>query len=171
MKGRNAPRARRTELAAEEPLLGSDRYHYADAFEIRVDEPDERPAEQLVRSSLEQAARPVGSAIWIVHRHVVRFDLGPAGSPGHVLGWRVVESEHDAIHLEADSPLLRAAIVVRRTEPTRAVLATYLFYKRPVAMRALWRLVGPLHRRIAPYLLQQGARRSEAALSAGSPGS
>ena len=47
MKDQSAPRARRLPVVAEEPLIGSDRYDYADAFEIRVREPDTRSAEQF----------------------------------------------------------------------------------------------------------------------------
>ena len=40
MRDQGAPRARRVPVVAEEPVIGSDRYDYADAFEIRLGEPD-----------------------------------------------------------------------------------------------------------------------------------
>jgi hypothetical protein len=62
------------------------------------------------------------------------------------------------VRLEAESPLLRAVLVGRRTEDRATRLTTLLFFARPFAMRAIWTLVGPLHRRIAPYLLARAAR-------------
>ncbi len=89
-----APRARRVPVAAEEPLIGNDRYDYADAFEIRTGEQD-----------------PL-------------------------------------------SPLLgRGVLVGRRVDPMRAEFTTYLFYGRQAPARVVWMMVGPLHRRVAPYLL------------------
>jgi len=37
------------------------------------------------------------------------------------------------------------------------VLTTSLRYRRPVLARVVWICVGPLHRRIAPYLLERAA--------------
>lgn len=155
MTDQPAVRARRVP-AIEEPLIGADRYDYADTFEIRAPDGDARSAERFIRSALEEAAWPVPSTMRLVHRHVARFRLGPRSSPDHLLGWRIVSSERDVIELETDSPILRAVIVVRRAESAWRV-TTYLFYSRPAAARLLWTLIGPLHRRIAPYLLERAA--------------
>jgi hypothetical protein len=40
MTDQGAPHARGVPVVAEEPLIGSDPYDYAHAFEIRVREPD-----------------------------------------------------------------------------------------------------------------------------------
>ena len=143
-------------MAAEEPLIGSDRYDYADAFEIRMPEPDTRTAEELGRFALEKAPWAIRWTIWIAHRYLLRFRLGPRSSPEHILGWRILASEPGLIHLEAVSPLLRGVIVGRKPDPTCSVITTYVFYKRPVA-RFLMRIAGPLHRRIAPYLMERAA--------------
>jgi hypothetical protein len=149
--------ATRVAVPAEEPLIGK-RYDYADAFEIGLRASDPRSPEEFARHALERAPRSVQWTISTVHRYVLRLRLAPRSAPGHVLGWRIVTSEPDVIQLEALSPLLgRGVIVARRPEPTRAVVTTYLFHSRPVPARALWAVVGPLHRRIAPYLMARAA--------------
>jgi hypothetical protein len=158
MRDQGAPRARRIPVVAEEPLIGSDRYDYADAFEIRVREPDARSAEEFTRWALEQAPWSVRWTIRIVQRHLLRLRLGPLSSPDHLLGWKILTSQPDVLHLEAVSPLLgRGAIVARRVDPTCAVVTTYLFYRRPAPARVLWKIAGPLHRRVVPYLLERAA--------------
>jgi hypothetical protein len=151
------PVVRRRAVPAEEPLIGTDRYDYADTFEVRMPEPDARSAEEVARAALEQAPRAVRWIIHSVHRYVVRFRLGPSSSRTHVIGWKIVSSQPEAIVLETASPLVRAVIVARRTDPTVAVATTYLFFARPTAARIVWAVVGPLHRRIAPYLLERAA--------------
>ncbi len=159
MRDQGAPRARRVPVVADEPLIGGDRYDYADAFEIRVREPDARTAEQFARCALEQAPWLVRWTVWIAHRHLLRVRLGPRSSPDHVSGWKILTSQPDVIHLEAVSPLLgRGVIVGRRVDPTCVVITTYVFYTRPPALaRVVWKIAGPLHRRIAPYLLEHAA--------------
>ena len=157
MRDQSAPRARRVPVVSEEPLIGSDRYDYGDAFEIRVPEPDARSAEQFARCALEQAPWPVRWIVRTAHRHLLRARLGPSSSPDHVFGLKILMSEPDVIHLEAESPLLRGVIVGRRVDPTCRVITTYVFYTRPAAARVLWTIAGPLHRRIAPYLLEHAA--------------
>jgi len=160
MRDQKALRPRRVPVVADEPLIGSDRFDYADAFEIRVPEADARSAEELARCALEQASSPVRSTVRIAHRHLLRLRLGAGSSPHHLFGWKILTSEPDVIHLEAVSPLLgRAVLVLRRVDPTRAVITTYLFYARPVSARVVWTIAAPLHRRIAPYLLERAVRR------------
>jgi hypothetical protein len=150
-------RARRVPVPADEPLIFGARYDYADAFEMRVNEPDERSAEELVRFSLSHASRWVRWIIRIAHKYVVRFRLGPESSPLHVLGWSILSSQPNVIVLRAASPLLRGIIVARKPDPTRVVVTTYVIYRRPAICRILLKVVGPVHRKVAPYLLERGA--------------
>jgi hypothetical protein len=153
-----ASRARRVAVVAEEPLIGSGRYDYADAFEIRVREPDARSAEQFARCALERAPWPVRWSIWIAHRHLLRLRLRPGSSSDHLLGWKIVTSQPDVIHLEAESPLLgRGVLVGRRVDATCMVLTTCIFYTWPASTPLVWKIAGPLHRRIAPYLLERAS--------------
>ena len=158
MRDQSAPRARRIPVVAEEPLIGSDRYDYADAFEIRLPEPDACSAEQFARCALEQAPWPVRWTVRIAQRYLLRLRLGPHSSPDHVFGWKILTSEPDVIHLEAVSPLLgRGVLVGRKVDPTRVVITTYVFYTRPAPARVAWTIAGPLHRRVARHLLERAA--------------
>lgn len=138
-----------------EPLVPST-YDYADAFELRTDRPDQHTAEEWVRAGLEQSGTAVRALIRFVHGRVARFELHDG--PSTILGWRLLLSEDDVLHMRTDGPMLRAEIVARRTSPTSAVLATFLFYKRR-STGLLWLVIGPLHRAIAPYLLRRAAAR------------
>jgi hypothetical protein len=162
MSEQRPPVVRRVEVA-DEPLLGGDRYDYADAFEARVADPDNRSAEDWVRSGLEQAPWVIRRGVVVVHRFVIGFRLAPRSSPDHVLGWRIVTSRPDLVQLEAVSPLVRGVIVARRPDETSAVLTTFLFRTQPVLARLVWAIVGPVHRRAAPYLLRRAARGAGAA--------
>jgi len=157
MRQRNAPHAHRVPVQPDEQIAGSNGYSYADAFEIRLRQPDGRSAEQFARCALENAPWPVRWTVSMAHRHVLRLRLAPASSPGHVLGWTIVASQPDLIQLEAVSPLLgRGVIVGRRVDPTRAVFTTFV-YTRSALGRAIWAVVAPLHRRVATYLLEHAA--------------
>jgi len=92
--------------------------------------------------------------------------LGSLSAADHALGWRIVASEPDVVRLAAAGPLLRGVIVARR-RGTAVTVSTFVTYEHPVAT-LVWRLVGPLHRRIAPYLLERAA---EALLPAKAEGS
>jgi hypothetical protein len=156
-----ASRAHRVPVATEEPLIGTDRYDYADAFEIRLAEPDPRSAEEFARSALEGAPWWMRRTVLLVHRYVLRVRLGPRSSPDHILGWKIQTSEPDVLQLVAESALLgRGAIIGRSPDPSRRVITTYLFHTRPALARAVWKFVGPLHRRVAPDLLNRAAARS-----------
>jgi hypothetical protein len=156
MGDRRVPGAHRVQVA-EEPLLDGGRYDYADAFEIHVPEPDTRTAEQWVRRGLEGAPSALRGGVVVVHRYLLGFRLGPLSAPDHVLGWRIVTSQPDVVLLEAVSPLGRGVIVGRRPDPGSTVLTTFLFRTRPVPARIIWAFLGPVHRRIAPYLLERAA--------------
>ena len=93
----------------------------------------------------------------IAHRHVLRFDLGPATSADHVLGWRITDAQPDVLTLQATSATLRGTIVARRAEPRLSVLTTFLQY-RSAAARPIWAALGPVHRAVAPYLLEHAVR-------------
>jgi hypothetical protein len=166
MNDQDAARARRVPVAAEEPLIGRDRYDYADAFEIRVLESDRRSAEQFARCALEEAPWPVRWTVRVVQRHLLRLRLGPRSSPDHIFGWKILTAKPDVIHLEATSPLLgRGVLVGRRPDPSCVVITTYVFYTRPALARVAWKIAGPLHRWVAGYLLEHAAAGTNTAES------
>jgi hypothetical protein len=138
---------------APEPLVDAG-YDYADSFQARLARPDAHTAEQWARTCLEEAAPAVRRLVRFVHGRVARFEL--SADPSSVLGWQVLSSTPEALHLRTEGPMLRAEIVARRTSATTSGFSTYLFYKRP-ATRLLWIAIGPLHRTVAPYLLSRAA--------------
>lgn len=146
--------AQRVHVLAPDRCVGSVAYDYADAFEIGLPEAETRSPEQLFRAA-------VGNASWVMrwvpvaHRHLLRFRLGPPSSPDHILGWRIVKSDADAVHLEAEGPLLRGVIVGRRAAPSTAVFTTFVFFVQRTPARAIWAITAPVHRRVAPYLMNR----------------
>ena len=151
----NAPHAVRRS-ASSEPLAGHDMHDYSDRFEVPLSADDDRTAEQVFRAGLEMAPTAMRWTIFLAHRHILRFRLGPASSPSHVLGWRIVTVEPDAIQLEANGPLIRGVLVARRHPADTATLDTFVYYHRPPA-RVIWAGVSHLHRAVAPYLLTRAA--------------
>lgn len=133
MKNRLARQVRR--VGVTDPIAAARRYDYADAFEVRLPEPDPYPPETWVRAGVD--ATPV----WIKRI---------AGHAGDGLGSsRIVESDADVVVLEDSDPLMHTVLVGRNVEPTRRVLTTVLRYRRPLLARAVWAFVGILHRRTA----------------------
>jgi hypothetical protein len=157
-------RARRVPVPTGEPFFEAERYDYADAFEIQLDGSDARSAEEFARCALEDAPRLVRGVVSIVHQHVLRLRLGPRSSPDYVFGWKIRTSEPDVIVLEAVSPWLgRGVIVGCRPDRTRTVITTFIFFARPAVARVLWAIAGPLHRRVAVYLLEHAAAQAQRA--------
>jgi hypothetical protein len=132
----------------------ADGYDYADAFEARLSEADIRTAEQVVRAGLDGAPLWLRMMVAIAHRHVLRLELAAAGTPNHVAGWEIVDSEGDRITLRASGSLIDGQIVARRPTPSTAVLETFVKYRRPVLARLVWTAVAPVHRAVAPTLLR-----------------
>lgn len=146
-------RVRRVSVPAER-LLDGKRVDYADSFEVVLEQPDAHPAEQWVRVALEQ---PVLRGVIVnIHRHVLRFRLGPDDTE-HVIGWRIVMSTDDVLQLATGGPVGSGIIVARRTSPTTCSATTFIHFDRPAARR-IWSIVGPLHRALAPYLLGRAAQ-------------
>ena len=143
-------RARRAVLSPE-PCLQGESFDYADSFEVAADD-DARPVVQYARAGLEGAPAPLRATIVFVHRWVLGFRLHQGGEES-VLGWQIVTSARDVVVLEAHSPLIRGVIVARRDTSGWLRLSTYLHYRRRALATLLWFAVGPVHRRIAPYLL------------------
>jgi hypothetical protein len=144
--------ARRT-VVRPEPCLPDDRFDYADSFEVAIPHDDVRPPVRLARDGLEGAPAPLRALIVVAHRRILGFRLRPLDDRRSVLGWQVTTSTAEVAVLEATSPLMRGVIVARRDPGECVRLSTYLYHRRPVLASALWWLVGPVHRRVAPYLM------------------
>jgi hypothetical protein len=137
MKNRLARQVRR--IGVTDPIAAARRYDYADAFDVRLPEPDPYPPETWIRAGVD--ATPA----WIKRI---------AGHAGDGLGSaRIVESDADVVALEDSDPLVDTVMVGRNLRPERRVLTTVLRYRRPLLARAVWAFVGILHRRTARQLI------------------
>ncbi|MEE3067018.1 MAG: DUF2867 domain-containing protein [Actinomycetota bacterium] len=128
---------------------------YTDVFEVPIRHGDARTAEQMFRDALRN--EPGGGAVLWIHRHVLRFQLHPRPSPEHLIGWQIVQSEPDEVVLAARGPLMRGELTLRRQDGRRATLTTRVHYRRGLAARMVWAVVAPLHRVVAPRLMQRAA--------------
>lgn len=129
---------------------------YTDVFEAPILDGDQRPAEQMLRDAVSADAGG-GLVLWI-HRHILRFRLGPSSSPDHVIGWLIAHSDHDEIVLTTSGPLMRGELTLRRLDGRRATLTTRVHYGHRAAARTVWAMVGPVHRAIAPQLVKRATR-------------
>ena len=134
---------------------------YVDVFEVPILQGDVRSAEEAFRDALGDKAGTQGGFVLWIHRHVLRFRLGPYSSPEHIIGWPIMHSDHDEIVLATGGPLMRGQLELRREDGQRAVLTTRLHYRHKIAAPAVWAIIGPLHRMMAPRLMERSARVSE----------
>ena len=123
--------------------------YYVDVFEVPLPQGDSRTAEDTFRDALGH--QPGGGVVLWIHRHVLRFRLGPYSSPDHIIGWTIARSDHDELVLTARGPLMHGELTLRRQDD-RAGLTTRVHYHRRFTARAVWAVVGPLHRAVAPRL-------------------
>jgi hypothetical protein len=114
---------------------------YADAFEVTRTPTDQRSAEQWARDGFEGLPVTMRRPLLLIHRWILGFRLGPWASPEHVLGWRIVTSEPELLHLEARSPLLSGHMVWRlhpeRSTDTPGIGEEMLRHTDSSARRAL----------------------------------
>jgi hypothetical protein len=129
---------------------------YADAFEVSRSRTDRRSAEQWARDGFERVSLPTRRSLLLVHRWILGFRLGPWASPNHVLGWRIVTSEPELLHLEARSRLLNGHMVWRLHDE-RLVMTTFLYYEMRRTAPVVWAVIGKLHRGGAPDLFELAA--------------
>ncbi|HWF27103.1 MAG TPA: hypothetical protein VG327_01775 [Mycobacterium sp.] len=147
-------------VLAERAQTGETAADYVDVFEVPILHGDFRTAEQALRDALGDKPGALGNLVSWIHRHVLRFRLGPYSSPEYVIGWPIMHSDHDEIVLATGGPLMRAQLTLRREGGRRAILTTRLHYCHKIAARTVWALVGPLHRAVAPRLMERSARRA-----------
>lgn len=145
MKSRLVANVRQVEV--DDQLAGGD-YDYADAYEVRLPEPDPETPETWVRAGMNDSPAVVE---WIADR------LGLGGqtstSTDQIDGGRVVECNADMVRIEWSLPLMRVVVVGRKIGPSGRRLTSFLYYKRPVLARVVWAVVGIGHRRLARRLI------------------
>ncbi|MEB4208522.1 DUF2867 domain-containing protein [Mycobacterium sp. 94-17] len=146
----------------ERAQIGETAADYVDVFEVPIAAGDARTAEQAFRDGLGDKPGAGGRLVLWIHRNVLRLRLGPPRSPGHLIGWPIVRSDPDELVLATRGPLMRGELTLRRQDGRRAVLTTRLHYRHRAAARAVWALIGPLHRVVAPRLMRRSAGRGTA---------
>ncbi|MCV7093375.1 DUF2867 domain-containing protein [Mycobacterium interjectum] len=132
---------------------------YTDVFEVPMARGDSRTAEQAFRDAVGD--RPGAGGRWVlwIHRHVLRFRLGPYSSPQHIIGWAITRSDRDEVVLTTGGPLMRGELTLRRRDG-RAMLTTRVHYGHKIAARTVWAVIGPLHRDVAPQLVKRIAAQA-----------
>jgi hypothetical protein len=121
MQGPAPDRVRR--ISVTDPIAAAGRYHYNDAFELRLEAPDRCSPEEWVH------ARVDATPAWI------KRIAGHADGLGSAC---IVDSDADVVLLEDSDALMDTVMVGRNVEPERSVLTTVLRYRRPLPARAVW---------------------------------
>jgi hypothetical protein len=159
----NARRPARRIAVFEAPPSAAAAHDYADAFEVVRSPTDRRSAEQWARDGFEALPVATRRSLLLVHRWILGFRLGPWVSAHHVLGWRIVTSEPELLHLEARSSLLNGHMVWR-LHHERLTMTTFLQYEMRTTASVVWAVIGNIHRGGGPYLLELAAAARGAVL-------
>jgi hypothetical protein len=131
-------------------LSGLRPIHYREAFAVTVDV--DRTAEQWARALLE-GAKPRKRRAMLTTWRVLGLELGPHGSPDHVLGWEILGSADDeTVVLAVRSAAGLTARIVIRARAGRLVHTMVVRYERWPA-RAIWTLFSGRHRAFVRGLL------------------
>lgn len=131
----------------ERIVAGRHPYDYADAFEVREPSTQPHPPETWVRAGLATTSGPVDRIVGLL-------GLSDGADSTDQLGpFRVVTSDAEVVHLEADISLMSIVMVGRRVEPAKRMLTTALHFKRPLLARIAWAVIGPVHRRTARNII------------------
>lgn len=123
---------------------------YADLCTVRTALPF--TAEQWARALLGDTPDFAQRLIW--HR-LLGFQLIGTASADTVAGWQVGARDADWIRLETDSRLFRGNIIIRAAE-NHVSWATILQYRHAVS-RVHWGWLSPIHRQLAPRMMQSTA--------------
>ncbi|MFF5128536.1 hypothetical protein ACFY41_16630 [Streptomyces syringium] len=136
------------QIGVTDPIATAQRYDYADAFELRLPEPDPHWPETWVRAGVDSTPKWAERVVGLLGMH-----RAPAEATDRIGPLRIVESGPEVIHLETSLPLMHVVLVGRRIEPDRRTFTSVLRYRRPVLARLVWAVVGIGHRRVARQLI------------------
>ncbi len=148
----NSKSARRISLN-DQPVFHDGASDYADSVDLQRPRGDNRSAEEWARAGLEGAPWLLRRIMPLTWRMFLRLKLAPIPSEAHIMGWRIVESQHSAMHLESSGPLFHGHLFWEVGD-TRIHLTTYFRYTRPGRLApTVWAVVGAFHRFLAPIVL------------------
>ncbi len=128
---------------------------YVDSFAARRSSADDRSPEVLTRAAFEEAP-PVARGVILVAWRALGFRLGPRRSAQHVFGWGILQSEPGLLEIGTAGPRATSRIVVRDRNG-EVVITTFLVWTSP-AIRLVWAVLSPVHRRMARYLIDRTNR-------------
>ncbi|MGE2722238.1 hypothetical protein [Mycolicibacterium celeriflavum] len=132
------------------------RVDYADAFDVYVQRPLDRSAEEWMRTIL--AAAPVPTRVRLVSAwSTIGLKLRPPGSGRSILGWNVRATDVEHVLLGADSRIGMPGELLLRRRDDRLVFATFVRHDNAVA-RALWASIERSHVQTVRSLLEQACR-------------
>jgi hypothetical protein len=141
-----------TQLAREHS--GLSRVDYTDAF--RVETARQFSPMELARNVFEQPHPPLPATLHFLWSKIVRLDLASRADRTRVLGWKVLTPSNDTVVLASDAPGMHVRLI-GVVEPAAASWTTTIEYQKWYG-RALFTILGPLHRTLAGYLLARAAR-------------
>jgi hypothetical protein len=132
--------------------------NYASAFALTLDAAATRTSVQWARAVFEGAPAALRWCIVFGWTRVLRLQLGPRPSDGHVLGWKIANGDlvEGSTALLAESRFLRASNIVS-IEGATVTWVTLVHYSRAAA-RPLWALARPIHHLTIRYLLARAAQ-------------
>jgi Protein of unknown function (DUF2867) len=153
--------ARRVDVSAELRALGAlPRVDYEDAFAIDTGVAMDRTGEEWARAILG-GAPGAGRRLWSAVAALGVLprgggDGGTSAGAATIAGWQLRRSEPDFALLGAEARIGLAAELLFERRPGRLLFATFVHLDSSAA-RAAWAALAPVHRRVAPYLLERGA--------------
>lgn len=109
----------------------------------------ERWARQMFGDAPSRAERFIWSGL-------LGLRLLPSPSDDTVAGWLIAGRDEDWIRLTTSSHIVSAVLLVQ-TGSDELALTTVIRYENPVG-RAVWTVLSPIHRGIAPGLLRRVAQ-------------
>lgn len=131
---------------------------YADTFESEPASYDAAAVDSTAWARKVFEAQP--AAVRAILRFGWRFPLGlhlaPAGTEGHVIGWRVSKSGPGYVVLSARSRLLQAEQVFRYADD-RLFQGTFVRYESGLGRR-IWPLTSVIHRLVMPLLIDRATK-------------
>ncbi|KUI42005.1 hypothetical protein AU197_17930 [Mycobacterium sp. IS-1590] len=132
------------------------RVDYADAFDVTVEHPLERSAEEWMRLILEGA--PLHTRIRLLSAwSAIGLKLRAPGSAGAILGWKIRDRGAGFVKVGANSRLGMPAELVLRRGNGGLLFATLVRHDNAL-VRALWASIETSHVQTVRSLLERARR-------------
>ncbi|UUO03187.1 hypothetical protein M4D79_08715 [Mycolicibacterium novocastrense] len=132
------------------------RIHYADAFEVGIEHPLERSAEEWLRTILEGA--PLHTRIRLLAAwSAIGLKLRTPGSAGSILGWEIRNRDAGFVMVGARSRIGMPGELVLRRANDGLLFATFVRHDSLIARR-LWATIETSHVQTVRSLLERARR-------------